>query len=564
MFRRSDDPLARQLRRHLGALRRRLWLERAARLGTRALVLGFGVALAAAVVAWSTITPLDPTYYGGPVVASLALALLVSLFRYPSPMEAARTADHRLALREKLGTAVELIGAGRGRTPRNPFAHRQLATAIEAADWARQHWRPARGTGRGLGLAAALGLATVGMLLLTGLDERLPQPIPRPSAWSLLPRQDPSAEQAAPEPAPSAAEPTVSPDQGGPTAAVTRAIDDLRRARESGTIGAGEAANRLAQAESELSRQTGESRAQREALDRLGQALDQVAAGAPAAENIQRGDYDGAGEEIGKLGTESDQLSPQAKSQLAQALRSAAGESPSSPELAAKERRAADALAGRDYEAARRAMEDLGEEVARRGRDVVPQQELARAWDQVDQERRRQGRAESAARQGQDPASGQRQAGSEGAQRSAQASGQGAENRASGQGSGAGNESGGGGEDGEGSGDGGDASGRVAGPPAGAESVGTFQPAGQAARLDVQGRPVEVDVKPGQRSGQRPGDPEQEDPNRQDSDEVGGVSSVSGQAPRAITSAAPAESNFVPTDRRQVVRDYFSPEGGTR
>src|ERR687893_442791 len=112
MFRRSDDPLARQLRRQLGALRRRLWLERAARLGTRALILGFGVALAAAVVAWSTITPLDPTYYGGPVVAALALALLVSLFRYPSPMEAARTADHRLALREKLGTAVELIGAG--------------------------------------------------------------------------------------------------------------------------------------------------------------------------------------------------------------------------------------------------------------------------------------------------------------------------------------------------------------------------------------------------------------------------------------------------------------------
>src|SRR4029453_5054399 len=88
---------------------------------------------------------------------------------------------------------------------------------------------------------------------------------------------------------------------------------------------------------------------------------------------------------------------PQAKAQLAQALRSAAGESPAAPELANREQRAADALAGRDYEAARRAMEDLANEVARRGGQVVPQQELADAWDRVAEERRAQGQSESQA-----------------------------------------------------------------------------------------------------------------------------------------------------------------------
>ena len=64
-------------------------------------------------------------------------------------------------------------------------------------------------------------------------------------------------------------------------------------------------------------------------------------------------------------------------------------------------------------------------------------------------------------------------------------------------------------------------------------------------------------MKPGERPGQRPGE---QDPtaSEQRSDEVGAISAVSGEAPRRITAAAPAESNFVPTDRRQVVRDYFS------
>ncbi|MBA2451271.1 MAG: hypothetical protein H0V51_24925, partial [Chloroflexi bacterium] len=265
------DPEVRQLRRHVGTLRRQIWLERALRLGARALALGFGVAVVLLALAWGTLTPIDPTYYGGPVMAAVGFALVLSLFRYPSPMEAARAADHRLGLRERIGTAVELAGGDRGRL-QGSIARRQLATALDAAGWAREHWRGGPRVGRDLGVAAALGLLAAGLVLLTGLENRLPAPIPRPSLWSLLPRQDPSPEQVPPEDTTPRVvqERPSSPDQSGRTAGVTRALDDLRRGRESGGIGPQDAANRLGQAEAELGRQTTESRAQREAIDRLG------------------------------------------------------------------------------------------------------------------------------------------------------------------------------------------------------------------------------------------------------------------------------------------------------
>ena len=563
-FRRVDDPELRQLRRHVGALRRRLWLERAGALAARALVLGFGLAFVAAVAAWAAATPLAPAYYGGPVAGALALVLLASLFRYPSALDAARVADHRLVLRERIGTAVELAHGG----AQGPIARRQLATAIDAAGWARRHWRGGRRSWRAAGLAAALGLMTAGVLLLTGLEDRLSAPIPRPSIWSLLPQHEPSAEQVpappvADEPAPRADRERMAStgETGGRTGAVGRALDDVRRARETGAIGSREAADRLARAEAELSRQTEASRAQREGLDRLGRALDQVAAGRPAAEEIQRGEYARAGQEIGNLGTESDQLSAQAKAQLAQALRSAAAESQASPELAARERRAADALAGRDYEAARRALQDLGDEVARRGRDVASQQELARAWDRVNEERRAQGQPSTAAQAQQAARAQQDQAGQ--GQRSSQ---QGrSQDAAGGQnaGSSAGSDSGGdeaGGEGPAGDGRGGEPTAQARGAAPSAQPVGEFRAGEPARRLDVQGRPVQVDVTPGQRNGRREGEADG-GANEQPTDEVGAISTVSGEAPRPITAAAPSETNFVPSDRREVVRGYFGPQG---
>ena len=573
MSRRTDLPEVRQLRGYVGALRRRIWLERAVQLATRALVVGFGLALLAAVAAWAAAAPLEPTYYGGPIAGALALALGASLFRYPSALEAARVADHRHALRERIGTAVEL--ARGSEAARGPIARRQLATAIEAADWARRHWRGGPRAGRGAGLAAALGLLTAGFILLTALEDRLPAPIPRPSIAALWPEQELGADQAAPAPAADEPAPraegnrSAAGDSGGRTETVSRAVDDVRQGRESGAVGAREAADRLARAESELGRQTEASRARREGLDRLGRALDQVAAGRPAAEEIQRGDYARAGQEIANLGTESDQLSAQAKAQLAQALRSAAGESQATPELAAREQRAADALAGRDYEAARRALQELGDEVARRGREVVPQQELARAWDQVNEERRAQGQPSSPA-QAQQAARTQQERANQGQAQGQSSTRQGSAREGAGQGGGSGSgtgsesggdEAGGQGEAGDGAGRGGEATGQARGPAPSNQPVGEFQAGAPARRLDIQGRPVQVDVKPSQRNGRREGEADAQ-ADEQPTDEVGAISQVSGETPRSITSAAPSESNFVPSDRREVVRGYFGPQAG--
>ncbi len=544
-------------------------------LGTRALAIGCGLTLLAALAAWFAAAPLVPGYYLGPVVAALGAALLLSLFRYPSALEAARVADRRLGLRERIATAVELARAGSG----GPIARRQLATAVEAADWARQHWVAGPRSGRAAALALTLVLLTVGVVLLSSLEDRLAAPIPRPSIWGASPAQDPSSDQSAP--AGIADEPDqrasvgrpMDGDSSGQTGAVDRALEDTRRARESGAIGSREAADRLARAESELSRQTQATQARREGLDRLGRALDQVAVGRPAAEQIQRGDYAAAGREIGELGTESDQLSPEGKQQLAQALRSAAADSQAQPELAAKERRAADALTSRDYEAAERALQDLGQDVARRGQDVVPRQDLTRAWEQVNAERRAQGQPEST-EQARQPARPQ-EAGQAQGQRSPQPPGpQAGQSRAAPssqggqQGSGVGAEAGGeggnevGGQGAAGSGDGGgEATAQTRGAAPSAASVGEFRAGEPARRLDVQGRPVQVDVRPSHQNGRRDGEADA-DENEEPTDEVGAISTVSGEAPRPITSAAPSESNFVPSDRQEVVRGYFGPRSG--
>jgi hypothetical protein len=394
------------------------------------------------------------------------------------------------------------------------------------------------------------GFVAAGVLLLTGPEGRAllgprapvaaPVPVAEPRAV-VVPTPPAVAKTEQPQPPP-AAQPQQQPGQGqgqgpGRTAGVQRAVEDIRRSREAGTLDANEAARRLGQAESELSRQAAQSSTDKSALDRLGQALDQISAGRPAAEALQRGDYERAAQEIANLGAESDQLSQDAKNQLARALREAANDSANSPELSQRERRAADALAGRDYEATRQAMADLGDQVGMRGRNVIPQAEQARAWDQVNQERRAQGQPDSpgSARQNQ-PQQGQQARGQQGQQGQRGQQGQPGQQGQQGQSQ----------QPQPGNGNGTAPS--QGGPP------GETAPDAPAPRLDAQGKPVEVEVKPGQQ-GRRPGDADK--PDDKPLDEVGPVSASSTGSPGQVTSAAPPEINFVPSGRRDVVREYF-------
>jgi hypothetical protein len=515
-------------------------VERVGVVVTRGLMFGFLLTLVTVIAAWALRFPMQPLWYAVPLLVPLAFAFIIAAFRYPSAMDAARIVDRRMDLSEQLSTAVEVIAED----PDDMVPWAQVAGAATVASWAQEHWRGGPRLGRDLALTAAFGFLAAGALLLTGPEGRnlLPRsPLPSPLAQEEpTPAAKPAA-QPKPEQKPQAQpSPSAQNQPTGRTGGVQRAVADIKRSREGGSLDSGEAARRLGQAEQELSRQTQQSRTDQQSLDRLGQAMDQVAAGHAAAEALRRGDYEQAAREIANLGTESDQLSQQAKSQLAQALRQAANDSPSSPELGQAERRAADALTGRDYEQARQAMADLGDQVNTRGKNVIPQSELGRAWDQLNQERRAQGQPDS-------PGSAR---GQEGQQRSPQGQGQQGQQGQGQQGqNGQSNQP----QNGQG----------IGTAPSNGGPPGEQQANDPAPRLDAQGKPVEVELKPGQQGDTRPGDADKPDDDKP-LDDAGPISTASSAAPGQVTSAAPPEINFVPSGRRDIVREYFRGPGEAR
>jgi hypothetical protein len=326
---------------------------------------------------------------------------------------------------------------------------------------------------------------------------------------------------------------------------VLRALDDLRRAREANGVSQEDAERRVSQAASEIQRQASQTQAQRQDLNRLGRGLGQTSAGRESGESIQRGDYQQAASELAELGNEADQLSQAAKEQLASELRAAAAETTQNRLLADRERRAADALTGRDYSQQRRALRELGDEVGRAGSFVVPQQDLAEGMSRVREAQQELGQTPEPGQTNDGPAmtsSGQgsnqspaSQPAGQGQQRPGQSARQ-----AGGTVPGAGDP--GAGQSATGSAPGGD--------QAGENRLET------APRLEAIGRRVEVPVKVGRGPlSERPGTDDPVD--SEDQSET--VTSVGLNQPQDPSSAA-AERNQVPSDRRQTVRDYFRGE----
>jgi len=74
---------------------------------------------------------------------------------------------------------------------------------------------------------------------------------------------------------------------------------------------------------------------------------------------------------------------------------------------------------------------------------------------------------------------------------------------------------------------------------------------------------VEVDLKPGKDNGTKPGDADKPDDNKP-LDEAGSIATASSASPGQVTSSAPPEINFVPSGRRDIVREYFRGPGEAR
>lgn len=334
-FRSRPQPDAAELKRVVGRLRRRLGVERTLHWGLRGLALGAVVFTALSLVAWLTETSLGVLAYSlafVPVVGALVVAVLA----WPSSTHAARTGDRRLGLDERLGTALELVD----RNAQGRFDALQVRDAVDsAATTSHGRWLdPPAHPRLELMLAGALCVLAVASLGLRSLPRpSLPTPAPDDIAVQAVTGDEPQPGTSAGDVA------AVVPNADADAQAVTQQPPD---------------------ADPDLANRVQVEQGQREALDRLSQALGKVSAGQPAADAIQNGDYSGARDQLSSLADDADQLSDAAKQQLSRSLQQAAGATNSTDRsLADRERQAANALSRGNYNDQRQALKGLADQV---------------------------------------------------------------------------------------------------------------------------------------------------------------------------------------------------------
>lgn len=529
--RRQTDELRlgqRELFEIVGRFRRRLGGEQLAVFALRG-VIGAGLLIAVlGAAAWATETTLDawPWWLVG-IVPLVAIGL--ALARWPSRVQAARTADHHLELAERLATAVEVSARMRAGRP-GRLDDLQVQDAVLAARETPGRWPSlARAHRQELIFGAAAALLALVSLLLPG--------VPRPRIGSPEPSTPLEAEVAA-----------------EPARSVPLDLADLPTDTSAATSGAS-ADDRTT--DEQLAQRVQQAQSVRQSLDRLANALGQVSAGQAAAEAIQRGDYQTARDQVSNLGDEADQLSPAAKQQLSQALQNAATQTAAADrQLAERERQASQALARGYYNDERQSLRQLADQIQRSGQNGMSQGQLARDVGRLEQSRGagQQGR-QSTDETGQGQNGQSNQQGSQGS-----SSPTGTQASANGRGSSSsdaqqpGAEQGQSGLAAQGAGDG-----QQGGPGAG---VGTTDPLGDpTGRLDASGERVEVPVKLGAGPGERPATGNEDQSSRPNGSSQGLAAE---QAQHQEAGQVVPENNLVPGDQRPVIRGYFSGETQTR
>jgi hypothetical protein len=335
-------------------VRRRLWVTLAA----AAICRGIWLALAFAAVLMALDVLGGPTFDPRPAAITGVILLLAGLvlaaLSKPSRPLTARVLDRTFGLQERLSTALDDLGLGvPGPGERAPVVYLQMADAANAIAALRNDSRlrptiPVREVV--LVVFCALVLAT--LAFLRGLGGGLPE-----LAVAHVPPFTPAIERPA-DPEPSAAEVEA--------AAMAPTVQDVL-----------ERADRSAHT--------------RRDLQALAAALADHAVTRPAAEEIARGDYDAAGEQIRDAAAEAGKLSPGAREGLADDLERASERM--QPETNGLHEASRDAASGlrQDDESARAEMGDLADAVERAGEQVVPQDELASQMRNARQSQAQQG-----------------------------------------------------------------------------------------------------------------------------------------------------------------------------
>lgn len=321
-------------------VRRRLWVTLAA----AAVCRGIWLALAFAAVLMLLDVLGGPTFDPRPAAVGGVILLLAGLVlaasSKPSRPITARMLDRTFGLQERLSTALDDLGLG---VPvpgeRAPVVYLQMADAANAIAALRNdsRLRPAIPV-REVVLVVLCALVLATLAFLRGLGGGLPE-----LATARVPPFTPAIERPV-DPEPSAA--------------------DLEAAASPTTVQEVlESADRSAQT--------------RQDLQALAAALADQAVTRPAAEELARGDYDAAGEQIREAAAQAGELSPGAREGLAEDLGRASEKM--QPETNGLREATDDAASGlrQGGEPARTEMGNLADAVERAGEQVIPQDELA-------------------------------------------------------------------------------------------------------------------------------------------------------------------------------------------
>lgn len=523
--------------------RRWLWLQRVLLSLARSAVVALSFCFLAALLSlWQAPGRVVESLWTSAAIAPVA-GLVLGLVLRPSTPKAARLVDLRLDLAQQLGTAHELLTRGRDGT----LVRLQLDRAADLAGRVRVSSAfPLFPRGEAVALlvlAAGTGLLT----FLVSLGVVLPNPFTAIHLPFLSKGEQPPAEQALFE----KSDRTDNSKPRSPALDATRQmVSEIQRQADRGSLSSLASSSALAQASSELNRVADESRARREALDNLSKELRNTSAGLEAAQSLWQGNFDQAAHQLRDLGRDSSQLSPAARQQLAQALNNAAARSQAARDLSRAESRAAQAFERNDSSQVSQTMDRLARAVQDAAKQVVSQEELAEAWQQLDDLNKDLTSPGSEANQGSNPVSPP----------TAQ-SGQGTEQGDSGVQPGA---------------NPGDQPGGDSGALANSSDSNNLQPGssgqpgnspGSSAmgnpnqQVGPDGKALELEGQIGDRFSSNP--ETESKPSVMREGEANSVAPPGGSAAEGPVSV-PAENVFVPGDRRSIVRDYFTRGAGAQ
>jgi hypothetical protein len=344
----APSPAAREAVHALDGIRRRVWLNLILACIVRSLWLPFIAGIAIAAIQLLRDRDWSPQPLVWIWAVTVPLGLVLALLQRPGRWRTAWMLDHTFNLRDRMTTAIEAADQPAPSRPGGaPMNYLQLADAANIAHGLRADPRfrihpPARE----VSLAILTGLLFMALLFARGVGGSLAE-----LADVNVPAFVPAAERRT---AAGSTESPADPNERPPSVAEVQAKAD-------------------------------KSNTTRDDLNTVADALDANALTQPAADAIRSGDYSTAAQSLRDIAQQADDMSPQARSDLADSLdNAAAATSDSSPSLSNAASEAADGLR-EGGDAAEEGVRDLGDAVDLAGDSVVPQEELASEMDQAQQ-----------------------------------------------------------------------------------------------------------------------------------------------------------------------------------